>query len=324
MEHKTNYHYNKDMKNPYPLSLDNKRYQTWNYYTVTNYGHKLYKVPIDAGFSCPNRDGTVSYGGCVFCSGGSDGFPDITSRDLYRQYEMRKPIFTKKWPDGLPLAYFQSYSNTYASLDILKEKYEPFLNDDEIIGLVISTRCDCLDDEKIEYLNSLTAEKEIWLELGLQSIHDQTLKEMNRGHDYKSFLECIEKLSHTDLKISVHLINGWPTETREMMLQTAQEVGKLPINAIKFHMLHILKHTQLGKQYEKEPFPLLTKEEYTETVARQLTLIRPDIIIERLTGDGLANELLAPEWTIKKISVINDIDKYMAANDLWQGKYYSK
>ncbi len=312
------------MKNPYPYSEDNKRYQTWNYYTKSTYGNRLYKVPIDAGFTCPNRDGTKSSLGCLFCSGGSNSFPDISGSDLYQQYLDRKPIFTRKWPTGQPLAYFQSYTNTYSSLDHLKELYEPFLIDEEIKGIVIATRSDCLDDEKIAWLNSLTEQKEIWLEFGLQSIHNQTLKEMNRCHTYQDFLACLNKLTNTKMKISVHLINGWPSETKEMMIETAKEVGKLPIDAIKIHMLHVLKDTPLGNQYLKEPFPLLSKEEYTQIVAEQLTYLRDDIIIERITGDGLKDYLIAPEWTIKKVSVINDIDKIMAKNDWWQGKYYQK
>ena len=176
----------------------------------------------------------------------------------------------------------------------------------------------------IGYLNEVSEKKEVWLELGLQSIHDRTLQEMNRGHDYANFLECIERLKNTHLKTSVHLINGWPSETEEMMLETAREIGKLDITAVKLHMLHVLRGTKLGEQYEKEPFELLSKQQYTEITARQLLYLRPDMVIERITGDGLASQLLAPEWTIKKISVINDIDKIMAKNDWYQGMLYQK
>ncbi|MBR0385713.1 MAG: TIGR01212 family radical SAM protein [Erysipelotrichaceae bacterium] len=310
------------MLNPYPYSEDNKRYQTWNYYTKTNYGHRLYKVPLDADFTCPNRDGTCGTGGCVFCAGGSSSFPGHTSDDLWQQYLSRKPVFQRKWPEGRPLAYFQSYSNTYAPLEHLKELFEPFVSNDEIAGLFIATRTDCLSPEITDYLVSLSERKEIWLELGLQSIHDRTLAEMNRGHDFSSFQKQIDVLSQTPLKISVHIINGWPGETMEMQLETARTVGHMPIHALKIHMLHVLKGTPLGKRYESEPFPLLSKQEYTELTARQLTEVRPDIAIERITGDGLPDQLIAPEWTIKKISVINDIDKVMARNDWWQGKYY--
>ena len=312
------------MNNPYPYTEDNKRYQTWNYYTKTHYGTRLYKVPIDAGFTCPNRDGRVSFGGCVFCGGGSNSFPEISGKDLYQQYQERRKVFEHKWPEGKPLAYFQSYTNTYAPVDYLKKIYEPFINDSEIVGLVIATRCDCLSDEVIDYLSELTDRKEIWLELGLQSIHDRSLKEMNRGHDYASFVECIERIKDRGFKISVHIINGWPTETKEMMIETAKAVGRMPVDAVKIHMLHVLKDTVLADRYNREPFHLLSKEEYTEICAEQLTYLRPDMVIERITGDGLPDQLIEPMWTVKKISVINDIDKIMVRNDWWQGKYYEK
>jgi len=312
------------MKNPYPLTEDNKRYQTWNYYTKTHYGTRLYKVPIDAGFTCPNRDGKVSFGGCVFCGGGSNSFPDISGKDLYAQYQERRKVFTNKWPEGKPLAYFQSYTNTYAPLDYLKKIYEPFIEDPEIVGLVIATRSDCLPDDIIDYLAGLTEKKEIWLELGLQSIHDKSLMEMNRGHDFASFAECIDRIKDRGFKISVHIINGWPSETREMMIDTAKAVGKMPIDAVKIHMLHVLKDTVLADRYIREPFHLLSKEEYTEICAEQLTYLRPDMVIERITGDGLPDQLIEPMWTVKKISVINDIDKIMVRNDWWQGKYYEE
>ena len=310
------------MNNPYPHTEDNKRYQTWNYYTKTHYGTRLYKVPLDAGFTCPNRDGTVSSGGCVFCAGGSNSFPDISGSDIYAQYLERRKVFTRKWPEGRPLAYFQSYTNTYGPLERLKELYQPFIDDPEIVGLVIATRSDCLSDEVIEYLHSLTKIKDIWLELGLQSIHDVTLREMNRGHDYRNFLDAVNRLKNTDIKISVHIIDGWPNETEEMMMETAKAIGKLPVHAVKIHMLHVLKDTSLGTLYEIRPFPLLSKQEYTELVARQLTYLNPEMVIERITGDGLPDQLIAPLWTVKKISVINDIDKAMVRYDLWQGKNY--
>ena len=310
------------MKNPYPYTEDNKRYQTWNYYTKTNYGTRLYKVPLDAGFTCPNRDGTINTGGCIFCGGGSNSFPEISGSDIYQQYLERRKIFTNKWPEGKPMAYFQSYTNTYGPLQQLQSLYQPFLDDEEIQGLVIATRSDCLNNDIISYLKDLTSVKDIWLELGLQSIHDKTLKEMNRGHDFTNFMTAIESLQDTGIKISVHLIDGWPTETIDMMMQTAKAVGKMPITAVKIHMLHVLKDTTLGKMYLEKPFPLLSKQQYAELVADQLTYLREDMVIERITGDGLPDQLIEPLWTVKKISVINDIDKVMAKKDLWQGKNY--
>lgn len=312
------------MDNPYPYSEDNKRYQTWNYYTKRHYGHRLYKVPLDADFTCPNRDGTVGYGGCVFCAGGSSSFPGHTSIDLWQQYLERKPIFENKWPTGQPLAYFQSYSNTYGTLEHIKELYAPFIEAPEIAGLVIATRTDCLNDDILGYLVAVSQKKEVWLELGLQSIHDQTLKEMNRGHDYASFRKMIRQVAKTPLKTSVHIIDGWPSETREMQLETAKAVGKMRVNAVKIHMLHVLRGTQLATRYEQEYFPLLRKEEYVSLVAEQLTYLNPRMVIERITGDGLPSQLITPLWTVKKISVINDIDKEMVRRNWWQGKNWKK
>lgn len=311
------------MNNPFKFSDDNKRYLTFNYYGKHKYGKKLYKVPLDAGFSCPNRDGSISSTGCLYCANGSNSFPSLSSQDIKQQYQDRIKIFQNKW-DGYPMAYFQSYSNSYGPIERLKEIYQPFVDDENVYGIVIATRSDCLDKEKIAYINSLTAKKEIWLELGLQSTHDQTLKEMNRGHDYQNFLDCIALLKDTNIKISVHLINGWPSETKEMMLQTAKKIAKLPIHAVKFHMLHVCKSTPLGQQYLKHPFKLLSKEEYVNIVALQISYLREDIIIERLTGDSLLDELIEPKWTVKKVSVINDIDKEMVKNNLYQACNYKE
>ena len=217
------------------------------------------------------------------------------------------------------MAYFQAYTNTYATLDRLKEVYEPFIQRDDVIAICVATRSDCLDDENIAYLDSLTQYKDVWVEVGLQTIHDETSKHLNRGHDYACFLEAIDKLSKTNCKICVHIINGLPNETKDMMLDTVKAIAKLPIHAVKIHMLHLLKNTQLSKEYEKNPFHILTLEEYVEIVCEQLTYLPKEIVLERLTGDGIANDLITPLWTIKKVCVLNEIDKYMAKNNLYQG-----
>lgn len=304
---------------PFIKSLDNKRYYTFDCYSKRSYGKKITKIPLDGPFSCPNRDGKISKLGCTFCFGGSNAFPNISSKDLLEQYQQRKQIYLNKWQDSVFYAYFQSYSNTYASIDFLKKFYQPFIENEQIKGIVIATRCDCLDKQKIDWLNSLTKYKPIWLEIGLQSTNDATLKEMNRGHSYQDFLDVIELLKDTDIMISVHLINGWPSESIETMLETAKKVGQLPIDAVKFHMLHVCKGTPLGYKYQQKPFDLLTKQQYVELVAKQITYLSKDMIIERLTGDSLKEVLLAPEWTIKKVNVINDIDKEMLKNDYYQG-----
>ncbi|NBK97412.1 MAG: TIGR01212 family radical SAM protein [Erysipelotrichia bacterium] len=308
--------------NPFPYTLDNKRYHTWNYYLKNTYHQKVFKVPLNANFSCPNRDGTCGVGGCRFCGSlGSGEYAGNIHDDLAKQFKEVHNVMKRKWPDGLPMAYFQAYTNTYAPLETLKAYFTPFIEREDIVALAIATRADCLEDDKIAYLQSLTKKKAIWIELGLQSIHDSSAKAMNRGHDYATFLDCIERLKHTDLKICVHLINSLPNENKEMMIETAKQVGQLPIHAIKIHMLHVCKHTQLANDYQLNPFPLLSLEEYVDVVIQQLEHIPANIIIQRLTGDGMKELLIAPHWTLNKTNVLNSIDKEMVKRNTWQGKF---
>lgn len=309
------------IKNPFPYSSDNKRYHTWNYYLKNRFHNKVFKVPLNANFSCPNRDGTCGVGGCTFCTslGSGDCAGDIHD-DIQLQFEKGLAVMQKKWPEGKAFAYFQAYTNTYAPLPVLKQYFDPFMERDDVYGIAIATRADCLEDEKIEYLNSLAEKKEIWVELGLQSVYNQTAQTINRGHTYEIFEDCVRRLSHTNIKICVHLINNLPNETKEMMVHSAKVIAQLPIHAVKIHMLHIMKHTVIAKQYEKEPFPLMERDEYVDTVIQQLEVLPPHIIIQRLTGDGVKEELIAPLWTLKKVVVLNEIDKEMARRNTWQGK----
>lgn len=307
--------------NPFPHSLDNKRYHTWNYYLKQTFSSKVFKVSLNANFSCPNRDGTCGTGGCVFCSSlGSGDYAGNIHDDLNQQYDTIKQVMLNKWPNGKPLAYFQAYTNTYAPLSTLKEVFTPFIEKEDNLGIAIATRADCLEDDKIAYLDSLCDTKEIWVELGLQSIHDTTASFCNRGHDYQTFIDCVERLKHTRLKICVHLINSLPNETQDMMLESARALAKLPIHAVKIHMLHICKGSMLAKMHEQTPFTLQTREEYIDTVVKQLELLPEHFIIQRVTGDGVAQDLIAPLWTLNKTTIINDIDKTMASRDTWQGK----
>lgn len=308
------------LKNPFPYSLDNKRYQTWNYYLQKTFHHKVYKVPLNGGFTCPNRDGKVAVGGCTFCSSSGSGDFIAKEDDLLKQYELGRIMMEKKWPNGKAIAYFQSYTNTYGSLEKIKACIEPFLNRDDIVAVSIATRADCLEEDVLEYLQTCTRLKEIWIELGLQTIHDETAKHINRGHSYSDFLIGLNKLKKTDCKICVHLMNGLPNETKEMMIETAREVGKLPIHAVKIHMLHLIKGTKMETEYQLSPFAILSREEYVDIVVSQLEVFPKEIIIQRLTGDGMLESLVAPLWTIKKTIVLNEIDKEMVRRDTWQGK----
>lgn len=313
------------MINPFPFSSDNKRYYTWNYYLRTQFHEKLIKIALDGGFSCPNRDGTCGVGGCIFCSEqGSGEFTQSRSLDLIAQYEAGKQQYQAKWPKCRGIAYFQNFTNTHGSIAKLKECFEPFLKLDDCAGISIGTRADALDDAKITYLQSLSEHKPVWIELGLQSTYDETAKLMNRGHSYQTFLNIINKLKDTDLKVVVHLINGLPGETYEQMLNNAERVGKLPIHGLKLHMLHILKNTRLAELYEQTPFPIMSRNAYISLVVDQLERIPSSIVIQRLTGDGRACDLIAPVWTTDKKKVLNGIDQELTRRNSWQGKYLQK
>ncbi|CAH2761263.1 TIGR01212 family radical SAM protein [Erysipelothrix amsterdamensis] len=309
------------MTNPYPYSLDNKRYQTYNYFTQKTYGQKAFKVSIDAGFTCPNRDGTCGSGGCNFCSARGSGDMILKNPDLEKQIEHSENIMLQKWPNAAKIAYFQAYSNTHDSLENLKKLYDPFFDDDRFVGIDIATRSDCLDDEKIAYFEAMSRKKDLTIEIGLQTIHPETSEWMNRGHDLESVTSCIQKLKAAGIRTCVHIINGFPQETPEMMLETADYLAKMHPEMVKIHMLHIIKGTKLGAEYQKNAFPLLSRDEYVDIVVKQIERLPEDIVIARLTGDGMADDLLAPLWTIRKIVVTNEIDKLMVKRNTWQGKY---
>ncbi|MDE8329800.1 TIGR01212 family radical SAM protein [Erysipelothrix rhusiopathiae] len=309
------------MTNPYPYSLDNKRYQTYNYFTQKTYGQKAFKVSIDAGFTCPNRDGTCGSGGCNFCSARGSGDMILKNPDLEKQIEHSENIMLQKWPNAAKIAYFQAYSNTHDSLENLKKLYDPFFDDDRFVGIDIATRSDCLDDEKIAYFEAMSRKKDLTIEIGLQTIHPETSEWMNRGHDLESVTSCIQKLKVAGIRTCVHIINGFPQETPEMMLETADYLAKMHPEMVKIHMLHIIKGTKLGAEYQKNAFPLLSRDEYVDIVVKQIERLPEDIVIARLTGDGMADDLLAPLWTIRKIVVTNEIDKLMVKRNTWQGKY---
>ena len=313
------------MKNPFPHSDTNLRYYSYQYYLKQKYGTRVFKVPLDAGFTCPNRDGTLASSGCSFCTAlGSGEFAGKRYEDLLTQYQKGKTALSSKWPEGKTIAYFQAFTNTYGTVEKLKEITTPFLDLSEVVEISYATRPDCLPDEIIKYLQELTTQKEIWVELGLQTIHDETAKDFHRGYDTAVFLDTIKRFENTNVKICVHIINGLSQETPEMMLETASLLSTLPIHAIKIHMLHLMKNSAWGKAYQENPWPLLSEDEYAGIVVNQLEILPPNLIIERLTGDGEASQLLAPIWTIKKIKTINEIQKEFVRRDTYQGVYYGR
>ncbi len=313
------------MQNPFKYSEDNKRYFTLDYFYKHKFGKKVCKISLNAGFTCPNKDGTKGIGGCIYCSKlGSGDFAGDIKKDLITQFNEVKEHMKKKWPDALYIGYFQANTNTYAKTEVLKQKYEPILELDDVVGLNIATRPDAITEDCLDYLEELSTRTYLTIELGLQTIHEQTTKLINRGHDLKCFDNMVKKLRERNINVVVHIINGLPYETKEMMLETVNHLNNLDIQGIKIHMLHIIKDTALALMYEKEKFHVLTKEEYIDIVINQLEILKPDIVINRITGDPVKEDLIEPTWLIKKFCVLNDIDKEMVKRNSYQGKKYKQ
>lgn len=306
--------------NTFKFSNDNKRYHTFNYYLKNKYHNKVAKVSLNANFTCPNRDGTKGIGGCIFCSNsGSGDFAGNVKDSLEKQFDDVSTLLQKKWPNCKYIAYFQANSNTYGPVEKLRNCIEPFINKKDVVAISIATRPDCLEAEILEYLDSVNKRCDLWIELGLQTIHDKTAKLINRGHSYLEFIEGLNKLRRLNINVCVHIINGLPFETYEMMLTTAKEIGKLDIQALKIHMLYVIKNTKLHQMYQNNEFTMLNRDEYIDLVTEQLSYLPENIVIERLTGDGNVNDLIAPDWSIKKVTILNDIDKLMVKKNYVQG-----
>ncbi|KGP70993.1 TIGR01212 family radical SAM protein [Pontibacillus yanchengensis] len=313
------------MDNPFPYSFGQKRYHSWNYHLKNTFGHKVFKVALDGGFDCPNRDGTVAYGGCTFCSAaGSGDFAGDRAEDLEVQFHKIKDQMHHKWKDGKYMAYFQAFTNTHAPIEVLRERYEKVLKQDGVVGLSIGTRPDCLPDDVVEYLAELNERVYLWVELGLQTIHEQTASKMNRAHDFKTYVEGVNKLRKHGIRVCSHLINGLPGETYEMMMESAQAVAHLDVQGIKIHLLHLLKGTPMVKQYEKGELEFLNKEDYVKLIVDQLEILPPEMIVHRITGDGPPDLLIGPMWSMNKWDVLNSIDAELEQRNSWQGKYYKK
>lgn len=310
--------------NPFLHTDSNKRYHTYDYYLRKTYGGKCAKITLDAGFSCPNIDGRRATGGCIYCSSrGSGDFAQSPRLSLREQYERQCALITKKWDTPRFIPYLQAHTNTYAPIDRLKEVYTEALSLPGAVALHIATRADCLGDEVLSLLCEVSEQIPLTVELGLQSMHDKTAERINRAHSLSEFVCGFSAIRERvpRARIGVHLINGLPGENREMMLSSAAFVGSLLPNEIKIHLLHVLKNTPLAEMYACSEYTPLLKEEYVEIVAHQLSYIPKNVVMGRLTGDGAASELLAPLWSLKKTSVLNDIDKYLFENNLWQGKF---
>lgn len=298
----------------FKYTLDNKRYHTLNYYNKSRYGCKVFKVSLNAGFSCPNKkNGT----GCIYCYNGSG---ENDGMDLISQFYKVRDNTLRKWPNAKYIGYFQAGTNTYADVETLKNKFEPILKLDNVIGLNIATRCDALEEDVIDYLEDLNKRTDLIVELGLQTIHESTSKLINRGHSLEQFEKAVLELRKRNINVVVHIINGLPFETKEMMLDTIRYLNNLDIQGVKIHMLFILKDTPILNLYNNTNFHILSKSEYIDIVIDQLELLRPEIVIHRITGDPIKELLVEPSWLVKKFSVLDDIDKEMVRRDSYQGK----
>lgn len=300
------------------------RYYTLDFYLKERFNSKVFKVALNGNFTCPNRDGKVSYNGCIFCSpSGSGDFAGKPTDSLKIQFDSIKEIIHQKWPNALYIAYFQANTNTYKPLSELKELFETTISlNKNIVALSIATRPDCLPDDVIEYLGELNKKIPIWIELGLQTSNDETGKLINRGYNLDVFTDAVKRLRTKNIETIVHIINGLPNETENEMYQTINYLNSLDIQGIKIHSLFVLKNTVLAEMYHNNQFKILTQEEYVRITANQIAMLRDDIVIHRINGDAPKDLLIAPEWSIKKLVVMNEIDKYMRENNLYQGNNY--
>ncbi|MCR4638091.1 TIGR01212 family radical SAM protein [Ruminococcus sp.] len=308
--------------NPFKYSNDNKRYNTLNFYNKHNFGKKIYKAVIDLGLTCPNIDGSKGTGGCIFCDSGS-GYFTHKEADIESQLKTEKErICSKSGGDAEFIAYFQANTNTYAPVQFLRKAYYAALDFPNVFGISIGTRADCLSEEIIKLLSELNHKTHLTVELGMQSCHEKTISLINRCCTHEEFKIGYYKLKNAGIRTCLHIINGLPHESKEDMLETARELAILRPEAVKLQMLHVIKGTRLADMYSSGEFKLLERDEYIDIIVHQLELLPPEIVIERITGDGDKRKLIAPMWSADKISVLGGIDKKLAELDTWQGKLY--
>ncbi len=311
--------------NPYPMSDSHKRYYTYEYWLRRTFGRKCAKIPLDAGFTCPNIDGTCGRGGCIYCSGrGSGDFAQPAAVPLREQYDRTRSVLSSKWPVEACIPYFQAHTNTYAPLPVLRALFEEVLTYPGVVGLNLATRADCLPPDICAYLSGLAERTVLTVELGLQTAHDITAARINRGHTMTDFVTgyCRLRAASGRIQTCIHVIFGLPGEEEGMMLDTVRAVAALHPHQIKIHLLHVLRGTVLGGMYERGEYRPMEREAYIRTVVDALELLPPDTVVARLTGDGMAADLLAPDWSRRKVCVINDIDKALYTRQTWQGKKY--
>lgn len=301
-----------------------KPYYSLDYYLKETFGEKIYKLALDGGMTCPNRDGTLGTGGCIFCShGGSGDFAERVNSSVSKQIEAAKARVAKKINHGRFIAYFQSYTNTYAPVDYLESLFTQAAGHPDIAALSVATRPDCLSDEIIGLLKRMNKKKPLWVELGLQTIHEDTARLIRRGYKLPCFLDAVSRLKSAGLQVIVHVILGLPGENRRMMLETVQFLGEMepPIDGIKLQLLHILKGTELSALYQSNPFPVMDMDEYIALITDCIRLLPQHIVIHRITGDGPKSLLQAPLWSKNKRLVLNSITKYLKDTGAYQGEW---
>ncbi|MGG7179117.1 TIGR01212 family radical SAM protein [Clostridium paraputrificum] len=298
-----------------------KRYHNLNYFLRNKFGEKVFKISLDGGFSCPNRDGTISKGGCLFCSErGSGDFAGDRDFSIERQFIDIKGMMNKKWKEGKYIAYFQAYTNTYGPVDELKKKYDEALRQEGVVALAIATRPDCLGDEVLDLLEEINKKFYVWIELGLQTSNDEAARKINRGYNLSVFQEAIERLKERNIDFVVHSIFGLPGETKEDMLNTVDYIAHSGAAGVKFHLLHLMKGTPLVKLYESGQLEFLSQEDYIDLLCKSVAMLPENMVIHRLTGDAPRDLLIGPMWSLKKWEVLNAIDKAMEDNDVYQGR----
>lgn len=300
-----------------------KRYHSLNYFLREKFGEKVFKISLDAGFSCPNRDGTIGTKGCIYCSErGSGDFAGNRKISISDQFADIKNMMNNKWKNGRYIAYFQAYTNTYAPVNVLRKKYEEAIGMEGVVGLAIATRPDCLGEEVLSLLEEFSKKVYTWVELGLQTSNENTAKLINRGYRLEVFKEAVCNLRKRNIDVVVHTIFGLPGEAKDDMLNTIKYVSNCDVQGIKIHLLHLMKNTPLVKLYEQGKLIFLEKEEYIDLICEAITILPPDMVIHRLTGDAPRNLLIGPMWSLKKWEVLNGIDKALEDRKIYQGINY--
>jgi uncharacterized protein len=311
----------------FPTSLRDqwrgKRFNSYNRSLWEAFGTRVYKVGLRLDFTCPNRDGTVTVGGCIYCNNASHTPQGYRPRaSVSEQLETGAQAIQKRHKAQSFIAYFQSYTNTYDSVAKLEKLYREALNFPGVVGLAIATRPDCLPDKTLDLIGALSKQTYLWLELGLESMYDRTLSWVNRGHDLRAYIDAVERAKERNLRICTHLILGFPGETREEILATSQLLNRLDIDGVKLHNLHVIKDTALEKLYRAGEVPLFSREEYVELVVDFLELLNPHIIVHRLSGETYRAITVAPDWSVDKIGVHNAIYRALETRDTWQGRLF--